>query len=107
MKVYLKILSIAVATQLVGFILTYTFDTIVQGNNVSRIIPIFIGLASVVVSMILSLFFVCKWCSTKRKAFVTYLLLPTNYTLLILLVFVVQFVEKILSILENIPYNFG
>lgn len=107
MKVYLKILSIAVAIQLIGFILTYTFDAIVQGNNVSRIVPIFIGLASVVLSMVLSLFFACRWCSTKRRALVTYLLLPTNYTLMILWILVIRFVGKILDILGNIPNNFG
>ena len=107
MKKYIKILSVATATQLIGFVLTYIFDSILQNFNVSTIAPIFVGFFFVVLSMILSCFLAIRWYKTKKAALITCLLLPTNYTWLILIGLIIQFVETLLGILNKIPYNFG
>ena len=107
MKVYLKILSIAVATQVIGFIVTYFLDFLLQKIEQSTVPPIIVGVIFVVLSMVLALVLAIRWCKSKRVAFITYVLLPTNYTWLVLASFVIRFVKNILNILDSIPPNFG
>lgn len=107
-KVYVKILSIAVAIQLVGLALTcvlgFVLPTFVSQSTIA---PVFVFAAFLVSSMVLALLLALKWCKTKKIALVTYILLPTNYTWLILAILVVRFVAVIVDILSSIPSNFG
>ena len=48
-----------------------------------------------------------KWCQGLRQKLLTILLLPTNYTWLILAVAVVRFVLGLLEVLEGISGSFG
>lgn len=107
MKVYFKILFVAVATQIIGFIITYLLDFMLPKTEQSTIAPIVVGITFVVISMVFSFVLVIRWCKSKGGAFITYILLPTNYTWLVLASFVARFVKCILNILADFPPNFG
>lgn len=107
MKAYLKLLAIAAATQVIGFFLTYAADSLMQTSGHSTIAPVFIAIAFVAISMIATLILALRWCAGKKAAWITWLLLPTNYTWLIAAWLVTRFVQNLLGILERIPPNFG
>lgn len=107
MKIYGKILLIAAAIQILGFSLARIIDQILLGRETVTIAPLFAGLAAVAASMGISLMLALKWCESRKKAILTFLLLPTNYTFLILGLLLFRFVSEIISIMENLPPNFG
>ena len=107
MKVYLKILFIAAAMQIAGVCFTWFAGGLLQKSGKSTAVAILIGIGLLVLSMILSLILAIRWCRTKRGAFFTYVLLPTNYTWLAAVMLVIGFVRDLLDILESCPPNFG
>lgn len=104
MKTYFKVFLIAATTQMMGFGIAYIVEVMRDSGD---FLPLFIGLAFIVFSMLLSLFLALKWCKTKRSAFLTFFLLPTNYTILAILALVAHFVGVIINILNDLPSNFG
>lgn len=106
-KVYFRLLFIAVAIQLIGFLITYAIDFLLSKAGVKSFIHVFIGLIGIVISMVIVGMLSIKWCNNKYSALIINLLLPTNYTWIIIVVMVIRFVSTILDIFKNIPKNFG
>lgn len=107
MKIYLKTLAITAGIQIVGFMLAFLLDGLLSRLESSTIAPVYIGGFFVLLSMIIGFALPAKWCETRGKMALTILLLPTNYTWLVLAIAVIKFVGNILNILKNIPANFG
>lgn len=57
--------------------------------------------------MILGIILPICWCDTLLKKIIIILLLPTNYTPLLCILFVIKFITNIGNILNNLPINFG
>lgn len=107
MKTYFKILAITAGLQLGGFGLTYLLDAYLAGGQTSTLAPLFVGGLFLLASTAVGIFLPIKWCHGFRQKLLTILLLPTNYTWLILAAAVVRFVLGLLEILEGISRNFG
>lgn len=106
-KVYFRLLFIAVAIQVMGFLITYAIDFLLSKAGVKSFFHVFIGLICIVVSMVIVGILSTKWCNNKYSALIINLLLPTNYTWIVIVVIVIRFVNAILDIFKNIPKNFG
>lgn len=107
MKIYLKILSITAGLQLAGFILMYVVDYFVKPMKESTIFPIYIGVVFMIISVILGVLLPIKWYEKKWKKICGIMLLPTNYTWIVIAISLVKVVENLLNILFNLPDNFG
>ncbi len=107
MKTYFKILAITAGIQLGGFGLTYLWDAILAGGETSTIAPLFVGGLFLLASMAAGIILPIKWCQGLRQKLLTILLLPTNYTWLVIAVALVRFVLGLLEILEGISESFG
>lgn len=107
MKTYFKILAITAGIQLGGFGLTYLLDALLAGGGTSTLAPLFVGGLALLGSMAAGIVLPIKWCKGLRQKLLTILLLPTNYTWLILAVAVVRFVLGLLEVLEGIGSSFG
>lgn len=103
MKIYFKILAITAGIQIISFCLFHISDQLLTRS----MIPICIILIGIILSMVLGIILPIQWYSTKKKKVLGIILLPTNYTLLFLVLSVVFFVNSLLDILTQIPDNFG
>ena len=103
MKKYLKILAITAGIQIISFCLFYLSDRLLTNS----MLPVCIMLSGIIVSEALGIILPIKWCSTKKQKVLSIIFLPTNYTLLFLVLSVVFFVHGLLDILPQIPDNFG
>ncbi len=100
MKVYFKILGITAGMQLLGFIVEELMSDI-------SIYGIVIFLAVCCFSIIVDIVLSVKWGKTLAQKFVCIFLMPTNYTLILFLLYIAWFVGEWLDILTNFPSNFG
>lgn len=107
MRTYFKILSITVGIQILGFLICYLLDFIFETQESSTILPLYVGALFMMISMVLGVILPIRWCSTISKKIITIFLLPTNYTILLCIVFVIRFIGNIGDILNNLPDNFG
>ena len=103
MKKYLKILAITAGIQIISFCLFYLSDRLLTNS----MLPVCIMLSGIIVSEALGIILPIKWYSTKKQKVLSIIFLPTNYTLLFLVLSVVFFVHGLLDILTQIPDNFG
>jgi hypothetical protein len=107
MRTYLKIFSITVGIQIFGFLICYLLDSIFKIKSSSTMFPLHIGIFFILISMILGIILPICWCDTLLKKIIIILLLPTNYTPLLCILFVIKFITNIGNILNNLPINFG
>lgn len=107
MKTYFKILGITLGIQLFGFILAYLVDHVFLTNGSDSMLPFIIGGLFLLVSSILGILLPIIWCDSLKHKIVSIVLMPTNYTWLLLIILVVTFVMKIVQIFKNVPSNFG
>lgn len=107
MRTYLKIFSITVGIQIFGFLICYLLDSIFKIKSSSTIFSLYIGIFFILISIILGIILPICWYSTLLKKVITILLLPTNYTPLLCILFAIKFITNIENILNNLPINFG
>ncbi len=107
MRTYLKIFSITVGIQIFGFLICYLLDSIFKIKSSSTIFSLYIGIFFILISIILGIILPICWYSTLLKKVITILLLPTNYTPLLCILFVIKFITNIGNVLNNLPINFG
>lgn len=107
MRTYLKIFSITVGIQIFGFLICYLLDSIFKIKSSSTMFPLYIRIFFILISMILGIILPICWCNTLLKKIIIILLLPTNYTPLLCILFVIKFITNIGNILNNLPINFG
>ena len=105
-KTYFKILAVTAGVQFAGLLLLRLTDAMLSGGG-STIFPFWVLAACILVSTVLGIVLPLRWCNSRGQKVATVLLLPTNYTWIVIAIAVVKFVRDILQILGGIPDNFG
>ena len=107
MKTYFKILAITAGLQIIGFFLTYCVDGMLPRIESSTVMPVFLAVFFIILSMVVGLVLSVKWFTHWKGRILAFLLLPINYTWLLFVIAAIKLVKGILGIMEEIPANFG
>ena len=107
MKIYLKILSITAALQLISIIIVFKGNDIINAVTGINFLGAAVGGVLLVVSIILGVVLPIKWYKKNWQKFCGIVLLPTNYSWLVVGTILKKSVDIILNILFNVPENFG
>lgn len=107
MKNYIKILFITFGIQIAGYICMNLTDYFFRTFSICTVASVYVLGIFIASSMILSIFLSMKWQKTNLAKFVSVILMPTNYTWLIIAIIAVNFLNRILEIMQNLPPNFG
>lgn len=107
LKTFVKILIITVLMQSLTLAITVTVDKAMATYDKSSVVSVVLMLAGIMISTPIGIILPIKWCNTKQAKLLVILLLPTNYTWLILLLIFVKMLSVIYDIINNIPPNFG
>lgn len=94
MRIYLKILSITTVIQIAGVVVCYFLDFLLKSQQSSTILPFCIGFAFVVISTLLGVILPILWRDKLLHKIITILLLPTNYTVILGIIFVMKFLRQ-------------
>ncbi len=107
MSKYIKILLITGLIQLLGYAAARLSDSLVNTEQHSSLLPFFVMVFSWGVSLAVTVILSLRWYSTVGAKILGILLMPTNYTFLIVVWYGFRLVAGFLKILSELPDNLG
>lgn len=107
MRTYLKILLITSGLQILAFAGENLMDFLTRKSSTSSMLSFHVFLFCIVLSMIFGIILPLKWYSSLKGKMLGILLLPTNYTLLGMVLAVVRGLDIFIKIFQKLPSNFG
>lgn len=107
MRTYLKILLITGGLQILAFVGENLMDFLTRKSSTSSMLSFHAFLFCIILSTIFGIILPLKWYSSLKDKILGILLLPTNYTLLIMALVVVRGLDILVKIFQNLPSNFG
>lgn len=107
MKTYIKIFLITGGLQFIGWEGKHLADHVVEAGFHSSLLPFYVFAACVIASAFLGIFLPLRWYETWKGKIMGIFLLPTNYTIFLLVHFTIRGVMGVIRILNGLPSNFG
>lgn len=107
MKVFIKILTISVVVQSIGFLSAFALDKLMECKGSSSVVAILPAFLGIVISITFSIFLSFRWYSTLKAKIIAIIIMPTNYIFIFIVILFIKLMAVVGDILHNFPSNFG